>query len=129
VAQAVELAGKRYIDALLLDSANIAKNQIGGTGLTNDWGVAAAVIEAVHKSFGKPVALAGGINPDNASNALSKTGADLLDANTGYRFDRPGGGWTALAKDVSAPKDAFAIQAVMRQAAGFRSGFISVMFE
>ena len=129
VAQAIALAEKTCIDALLLDSANLSTNQIGGTGLTNDWALAAAIIEAVHKTAGKPVALAGGINPENASEALAKTGADLLDANTGYRFDRPGGGWKPVSKTVSAPKDAFAIASVMRQAGEFRSGFIGRLFE
>ncbi|HOX22956.1 MAG TPA: phosphoribosylanthranilate isomerase, partial [Elusimicrobiales bacterium] len=127
--EAVDLAKKPYIDSLLLDSANPAADQIGGTGITGDWALARAVIEAVHKACGKPVALAGGINPDNAAKALAETGADMLDANTGFRYDRPGGKWKSAGSSESAPKDVFAILAVMREAARFSSPYAAQLLE
>lgn len=127
--KAVSLAGQPYIDALLLDSSNPAKNQIGGTGIVNDWEAARDIISAVHLGAGKPVALAGGINPGNAAAAIKATGADVLDANTGYRFDRPGGSWKPLASDKSAPKDVFAIFSVMKQLCEVRSDFTGLLFE
>lgn len=129
IAQALELAEKPYIDALLLDSANPAKNQIGGTGLTNDWDAARAIIDAVHKGAGKPVALAGGLSAENVSEALTKTHADMVDANTGYRFDRAGSGWKTIDPAVSAPKDAFAILSMMRQTGGFSSDYSRRLFK
>lgn len=120
-ARAMELAEKPYIDALLLDSADPSKNQIGGTGLTNDWEIARAIISAVHKGSSKPVALAGGLSADNVLEAVTKTHADMVDANTGYRFDRAGSDWKTIDPAVSAPKDAFAIFSVMRQLSGLRS--------
>ncbi|MDD5629018.1 MAG: hypothetical protein PHU21_08135, partial [Elusimicrobia bacterium] len=108
LAQAVELASQPFVDGLLLDTANPARDQIGGTGLTNDWGAARAIIDRVHEATGKPVALAGGLNPQNASAAMDATGADLLDANTGFRLDPAG----------SAAKDPAAILSVLEQMKG-----------
>ncbi|MCX5797329.1 MAG: hypothetical protein NTY77_17695 [Elusimicrobia bacterium] len=108
LAQAVALASQPFIDGLLLDSANPARDQIGGTGLTNDWNVARSIIDRVHEQTGKPVALAGGLNPENATAAFAATHADMLDANSGFRLD----------PEHSALKDPAAIFSVLRQMKG-----------
>lgn len=74
-----------YIDAILLDSANLATNQIGGTGLVSNWDVAAQLIDDVHRYTNKYVGLAGGLKPSNFQEAINKTKPDFIDANTGFR--------------------------------------------
>ena len=111
LAGALELASQPFIDGLLLDTANPALDQIGGTGLTNDWDLARRIIDLVHERTGKPVALAGGLTPENATQAMERTGADMFDANSGFRLDRGG-------PNRSAPKDAAAIYSVLRQMQG-----------
>ena len=57
--QAVQQAQKYFSDAVLLDAFDPEK--YGGTGKTFDW--------SIMGHFDKPVFLAGGINPDNVSEA------------------------------------------------------------
>ena len=111
LAGALELASQPFIDGLLLDTANPALDQIGGTGLTNDWDLARRIIDLAHERTGKPVALAGGLTPENATEAMERTGADMFDANSGFRLGRGG-------PRRSAPKDASAIYSVLRQMRG-----------
>lgn len=113
--KAIEYAKSDSIDGLLLDSSNLSTNQIGGTGLVNDWQVAKKIITAVHKKTGKPVALAGGLNPENAKAAIKATGADMIDGNTGWRHDRKGEIWRPLDPKKSAPKDPFAVYWVLKE--------------
>lgn len=112
---AVKLAKEPSIDGLLLDSANLSTNQIGGTGLLNNWDVAREVIDEVHKETGKPVAMAGGLSPDNSKEAIEKTHADMIDANSGWRFDRNKSNWKKLNPEETPPKDAFGIYSVLKQ--------------
>jgi phosphoribosylanthranilate isomerase len=56
----IEKADSFFTDAILLDAFNPQK--YGGTGLTFDWNIIGHI--------GKRVFLAGGINPDNAAQAI-----------------------------------------------------------
>ncbi|MFA5880507.1 MAG: phosphoribosylanthranilate isomerase [Candidatus Margulisiibacteriota bacterium] len=123
VNQAIGIAQKPFVDGLLLDSSNLAANQIGGTGLTNNWDVARAIIDTVHSQTGKPVALAGGLNPDNVTQSIEKTHADMIDANSGYRFDRKGGFWKPSNKQETSPKDTFAVYNILNQSKKLDTNF------
>ncbi|MFA6028291.1 MAG: hypothetical protein WC969_00420 [Elusimicrobiota bacterium] len=101
-AAALRYAQQPYIDGLLLDVADLAHDRIGGTGLVGDWDAARAVIDEVHRKTGKPVALAGGIRPENAKEALELTGADLLDANSGFRSGKTEKDGRPVSKDRAA---------------------------
>lgn len=80
---------ERHIHAFLLDSGKPggSMRELGGTGRTHDWQVSA---EFVRRS-GRPVFLAGGLNPDNAAAAMAAVrpfGLDLCSGvRTGGRLD------------------------------------------
>ncbi|MEQ1932069.1 MAG: phosphoribosylanthranilate isomerase [Parvularculaceae bacterium] len=79
-------------DVILLDSGrpSAAVRTLGGTGDTHDWSISRRTVETV----GKPVFLAGGLNPQNAVRAFAEVrpfGLDicsgLRDAARGYALD------------------------------------------
>jgi phosphoribosylanthranilate isomerase len=70
-----------FIDAILLDSYNRTSGQIGGTGKTHDWAKSREIVE----SSQLPVILAGGLNPDNVSDAIMKVKPFGIDANSGLK--------------------------------------------
>lgn len=63
-------------DAFLLDSQVMGK--AGGTGVAFNWGLARAAAQA-----GKPIILAGGLNPGNVSAALAAARPYAVDVSTG----------------------------------------------
>lgn len=71
------------VDAILLDSGNPALEvkELGGTGRRHDWAVSRAVREQVDV----PVWLAGGLNPDNAREAIETVRPFALDVCSGLR--------------------------------------------
>src|SRR3989344_3426197 len=66
-------------DALVLDSAIKETGQRGGTGKTHDWNISRKIVESVSI----PVILAGGLNPDNVSEAVRKVRPYAVDVNSG----------------------------------------------
>jgi len=70
-----QYAGAR---ALLLDTYD--KNQAGGTGRAFDWGILARGEADLLKP---ELILAGGIGPDNVSEAIRQTGIHSIDVNSG----------------------------------------------
>lgn len=54
------------IDAILLDSG--VQSNLGGTGVTFDWNAAVPIVERIKEVL--PVIIAGGLNPDNVSDAI-----------------------------------------------------------
>jgi len=66
-------------DALVLDSAIKETGQRGGTGKTHDWNISRKIVE----STSLPVILAGGLNPDNVSEAVRKVRPYAVDVNSG----------------------------------------------
>ena len=72
-----------HVDAILLDSGNpgLAVKQLGGTGRTHDWSLSRQIREAV----AVPVFLAGGLNPENAGEAVRQVGPFGLDVCSGVR--------------------------------------------
>jgi phosphoribosylanthranilate isomerase len=79
-----EAAGvARHVDALLLDSGNqsLAVKELGGTGRTHDWRVSRRIVEASPV----PVFLAGGLKPENVSEAVEAVRPFGLDVCSGVR--------------------------------------------
>ena len=117
-ANAIEYADSKNVAGLILDSSNLATNQIGGTGLVNDWEVANLIINEIHKKTGKPVGLAGGLCPSNIKDAIKKVKPDFVDGNTGFRYDRQDQAldkkWYPLNPGVCPPKDAVAVNDVLK---------------
>ncbi len=102
-------AAAPFVDAVLLDSGkpSAATPTFGGTGDRHDWSISRRIVETV----GKPVFLAGGLNPQNAAEALAAVRPFGLDVCSGLR-DR-GNGDALIAERL----DAFA-QALRQTGAG-----------
>ncbi|HEX6585082.1 MAG TPA: phosphoribosylanthranilate isomerase [Thermoleophilaceae bacterium] len=71
------------VDAILLDSGNpsLEVKELGGTGRRHDWALSREIRERVDV----PVWLAGGLNPDNAREAIETVGPFALDVCSGLR--------------------------------------------
>ena len=71
------------VDAILLDSGNpsLKVKELGGTGRRHDWAISRQIREAVDV----PVWLAGGLNPDNAVEAIETVRPFALDLCSGIR--------------------------------------------
>jgi phosphoribosylanthranilate isomerase len=70
-----------YCDAFLLDSGSPSREAFGGTGQTHDWSVSAEFVRRADK----PVFLAGGLNPDNAREAICEVRPYGVDICSGVR--------------------------------------------
>lgn len=83
VDEAAELA--EFVDAILLDSGNpsLAVKELGGTGRRHDWCLSRKIVE----TCGKPVFLAGGLNPDNVREAIDTVQPYGIDICSGVRTD------------------------------------------
>ena len=57
---------RENIDAILLDSGSSAAR--GGTGVPFDWNAALPIVQRIKEIF--PVAISGGLNPDNVAEAI-----------------------------------------------------------
>jgi phosphoribosylanthranilate isomerase len=81
VDEAVKVAPE--VDAILLDSGNPALKVkvLGGTGRRHDWALSREIRERVDV----PVWLAGGLNPENAREAIETVGPFGLDLCSGLR--------------------------------------------
>ncbi|MGH3989605.1 MAG: hypothetical protein ACRDTZ_20200, partial [Pseudonocardiaceae bacterium] len=68
---------------ILLDSGNpnLAIKELGGTGRRHDWTISARIRERLDI----PIFLAGGLNPDNATEALTTVRPFGLDVCSGGR--------------------------------------------
>lgn len=66
VKEAIEIS--KYVDAILLDSGNpnLSVKELGGTGRTHNWDLS----KEIRKSISIPLFLAGGLNKDNAKQAI-----------------------------------------------------------
>ncbi len=78
IEQAARLPQNLY-DALILDSLDPLTRRIGATGLTHDWSISAEIVAGAQL----PVILAGGLNPDNVAEAISRVRPYGVDAHTG----------------------------------------------
>ena len=71
------------VNAILLDSGDpsLEVKELGGTGRRHDWALSRQIRERVDV----PVWLAGGLNPDNAREAIETVGPFALDVCSGLR--------------------------------------------
>jgi phosphoribosylanthranilate isomerase len=65
-------------DVLLLDTAHPTSGLVGATGLVHDWSTSRRIIERVSA----PVILAGGLGPENVSEAIRRTRPAGVDSAT-----------------------------------------------
>lgn len=74
-----------YVDYLLLDSGdpNLETKELGGTGKTHNWEISKMIVDYIEV----PVFLAGGLNPDNVSEAITKVNPFGVDICSGLRLD------------------------------------------
>lgn len=72
-----------YVDALLLDSGNpnLDVKVLGGTGKQHNWDISLRI----RRLMKVPLFLAGGLNPQNAAEAIAKVGPYGLDICSGIR--------------------------------------------
>ncbi|MDV4342822.1 phosphoribosylanthranilate isomerase [Methanoculleus sp. YWC-01] len=68
-----------YADALILDTRTAEK--LGGTGIPHDWDISAAIVA----NSAVPVILAGGLTPENVSEAIRKVRPYGVDVHTGVK--------------------------------------------
>lgn len=96
-----------HVDAILLDSGrpSAATPTFGGTGDRHDWSISRRIV----KSVAKPVFLAGGLNPQNAAEAIAAVSPFGLDICSGLR-DRSRG-------DALVPERLHAFARTLRAAA------------
>ncbi len=74
-----------HVDAILLDSGNpnLAVKELGGTGRIHNWQIS----RAIREQAGRPIFLAGGLNPDNVAKAVQQVQPFGLDVCSGVRVD------------------------------------------
>ncbi|MFZ2455467.1 MAG: phosphoribosylanthranilate isomerase [Candidatus Altiarchaeia archaeon] len=68
------------VDAILLDTKT--KGSMGGTGVVHDWNISREIAEHVKK----PVILAGGLNPANVLDAITKVRPYAVDVASGVEI-------------------------------------------
>jgi len=67
------------VDNLILDSTVPSTDRVGGTGLAHDWSISAKIV-GISKV---PVILAGGLTPENVSEAIAVVNPWAVDVNSG----------------------------------------------
>ena len=74
-----------FVDAILLDSGNqkLIVKELGGTGRTHDW----TISRKIREQCGRPVFLAGGLEPENVCDAIGQVQPFGLDICNGVRTD------------------------------------------
>ena len=72
----LDAASETVAGTILLDTK--VEGKAGGTGKTFDWGIAARAA-----SFGKPVILSGGLNPENVEKAVETASVQAVDVSSG----------------------------------------------
>lgn len=72
-----------YVDGILLDSGNqkLDIKELGGTGEVHDWSISKEIVKQVRV----PVFLAGGLNPENVSEAIEQVRPYGVDLCSGVR--------------------------------------------
>lgn len=76
-----DIKNMKYVDYYILDSFNLETNQVGGTGLRFDWEKGRDIV----KKLNKPTFLAGGLNPENVSEAINIVKPYGVDVNSGCK--------------------------------------------
>ena len=72
----------KLVDGFVLDSINVATNQVGGTGKTHDWSVSRQIVMRYPEV---PIILAGGLNSENVRSAIEHVHPFAVDVNSGTK--------------------------------------------
>ena len=75
-------AFEQLVDGFVLDSINLATNQVGGTGKTHDWSVSRQIVMRYPEV---PIILAGGLNSANVRSAIEYVHPFGVDVNSGTK--------------------------------------------
>ena len=77
---------KKYmevVDAIELDTIDIASDQIGGTGKTHDWNISSKIVQEYKRKV--PIILAGGLHSDNVEHAIQTVKPFGVDVSSGVK--------------------------------------------
>jgi phosphoribosylanthranilate isomerase len=72
----------QLVDGFVLDSINLATDQVGGTGKTHDWSVSRQIVMRYPEI---PSILAGGLNSENVRSAIEQVHPFGVDVNSGTK--------------------------------------------
>jgi phosphoribosylanthranilate isomerase len=72
----------KLVDGFVLDSINVATDQVGGTGKTHDWSVSRQIVMRYPEI---PILLAGGLNSENVRSAIERVRPFGVDVNSGTK--------------------------------------------
>ena len=75
-------AFEQLVDGFVLDSVNLATDQVGGTGKTHDWSVSRQIVMRYPEV---PIILAGGLNSENVRSAIERVRPFGVDVNSGTK--------------------------------------------
>jgi phosphoribosylanthranilate isomerase len=75
-------AFEKLVDGFVLDSINVATDQVGGTGKTHDWSVSRQIVMRYPEV---PIILAGGLNSENVRSAIEQVHPFGVDVNSGTK--------------------------------------------
>jgi phosphoribosylanthranilate isomerase len=91
------------VDAFILDTINVAGDQVGGTGIPHDWNLS----RDFRRQCATPVFLAGGLDAGNVKRAIQTVRPFGVDANSGLKDASGYKGRSKLAAFVLEAKMAF----------------------
>ncbi len=72
----------KLVNGFVLDSINVATDQVGGTGKTHDWSVSRQIVMRYPEV---PIILAGGLNSENVRSAIEQVHPFGVDVNSGTK--------------------------------------------
>ena len=72
----------KVVDGFVLDTINVATDQVGGTGKTHDWSISQKIVERFPDI---PIILAGGLNSKNVRSAIESVHPFGVDVNSGTK--------------------------------------------
>ena len=79
---------KKYmevVDAIELDTIDIAANKFGGTGKTHDWDISKKIVQEYEHKV--PIILAGGLHSDNIEQAIQTVKPFGVDVSSGIKHE------------------------------------------
>lgn len=93
----------KLVDAFITDTFDPVSGASGATGKTHDWSISRQIVE----SSGKPVILAGGLNPSNVYDAILAVNPAGVDVHTGIENSKGRKDKTLLLDFISESERAF----------------------
>ncbi len=72
----------KVVDGFVLDTINVATDQVGGTGKTHDWSISQKIVTRYPEI---PIILAGGLNSENVRSVIEYVHPFGVDVNSGTK--------------------------------------------